>query len=334
MVYDVTNQQLTAFDRWRTNRPHVVILGAGASFAAFPSGDARGKRLPLMANVVDVLGLKRLVKEAGFDPKGNFERLYSRLHSLEPQPPILAHIEQRVTDYFGSLELPNYPTLYDLILLSMREKDAIFTFNWDPFLADAYIRNSGEAPLPNIFHLHGNVRVAFCGTCGHSLPKAEVCDQCGKTLVPSRLLFPVEKKNYGDDRFISSQWDAARDYIKCAALITIFGYSAPKTDTEAMAILNEAWKVDDPEKKPVERVEIIDIRDHEELSRLWFPFAHFDHYDIRRSFYESWLAHFPRRTCEALAHGGIDGHFVEPIPWAGSLEGIRNTLSDLIAAEG
>jgi len=166
------------------------------------------------------------------------------------------------------------------------------------------------------------------------MPKAEVCDQCGKTLVPSRLLFPVEKKNYGDDRFISSQWDAAREYIKRAAIVTIFGYSAPATDKEAMAIFTEAWKVVDPEKKPVERVELIDIKDHEELARQWSPFAFFDHYDIRRSFYESRLAHFPRRTCEALAYEGVDGHFVEPIPWAGCLEGIRNTLADLIAAEG
>jgi hypothetical protein len=32
------------------------------------------------------------------------------------------------------LELPDHPTVYDHLLLSLRKKDAIFTFNWDPFL--------------------------------------------------------------------------------------------------------------------------------------------------------------------------------------------------------
>ncbi len=38
-------------------RPHVVILGAGASLAAFPNGDANGISLPLMYNFIKKLGL-------------------------------------------------------------------------------------------------------------------------------------------------------------------------------------------------------------------------------------------------------------------------------------
>ena len=34
-------------------RPHVVILGAGASLAAFPNGDANGIRLPLMLDFIE-----------------------------------------------------------------------------------------------------------------------------------------------------------------------------------------------------------------------------------------------------------------------------------------
>lgn len=33
-------------------RPHVVLLGAGASRAAFPSGEETGKHLPLMNDFV------------------------------------------------------------------------------------------------------------------------------------------------------------------------------------------------------------------------------------------------------------------------------------------
>lgn len=334
MAYDVTSQRLTSLDvEWRTDRPHVVVLGAGASLAAFPSGDERGRRLPLMANVVEVLGLSHFFKNAGLEPSGNFESLYSELHRLDPQSPLLARIEQRVMEYFSGLELPRHPTLYDLLLLSLREKDAVFTFNWDPFLADAYSRHHGIVPLPKIFHLHGNVRAGYCKHCKLSGLKAAVCQRCRGSLIPSRLLYPVESKNYGDDPFISTQWDAIRVFIKRAVIITIFGYSAPTTDREAMAIFNEAWRVEDPETKPVERVEVIDIRGHEELATQWSAFAHFDHYNIRRSLLDSSLAYHPRRSCETRLHMGVNGEFVEPIPWAGNLEGIRASLADLIAAE-
>jgi hypothetical protein len=36
-------------------RAHVVILGAGASLAAFPDGDKYGIKLPLMNNLVETL---------------------------------------------------------------------------------------------------------------------------------------------------------------------------------------------------------------------------------------------------------------------------------------
>lgn len=259
--------------------------------------------------------------------------LYSRLHAAGPQSPLVKQIEQRVEDYFSQLALPEYPTIYDLLLLSLREKDAIFTFNWDPFLVDARTRHAGSVPLPHIFHLHGNVRIGFCEQCGLAMRKAAVCPTCGASLTPTRLLYPVEQKNYTDDPFVASQWDRARDFIKQAGIITIFGYSAPTTDKEAMAIFTEAWKGDDP-NKPLERLEIIDVRDHNELGWQWSSFAFFDHYDTRRSFYESLLAHYPRRSCEALVHRGFDGKYVEPITWAGNLEGLRTSIAELVAHEG
>jgi len=48
-------------------------------------------------------------------------------------------------------------------LLSLRKKDAVCTFNWDPFLYDAWIRNR-HLDLPEIFFLHGNVRCGHCPT--------------------------------------------------------------------------------------------------------------------------------------------------------------------------
>jgi hypothetical protein len=330
MVFEVTSADLVSLTK-RVACPHVVILGAGASLAAFPNGDASGNRLPLMNNVIPILGLQDVVAEAGFDPNQNFEAIYSWLYELDPESATIGQIELRVEEYFGSLRLPKHPTLYDMLLLSLREKDAIFTFNWDPFLVDAYLRLAEQEPMPHIFHLHGNVRSSFCKQCLLAMPKDRTCHTCGSDLIPTRLLYPIAKKDYASDPFISSQWDQARDFISRAGIITIFGYSAPTTDKEAVGIFTEAWKGNDLEKQ-VERVEVIDIRDTNELASQWSSFAFFDHYDIRRSFHDSLLAHYPRRSCEAWL--GFNGKFVEPVPWAGNLGGLTNSVSELILHEG
>jgi hypothetical protein len=84
MVYEVSRREPTELKtEWRTSRPHVVILGAGASLAANPSGGARGRPLPLMSNVVDVLGLRSLVEGAGHDANQSFESLYSSLYAID-----------------------------------------------------------------------------------------------------------------------------------------------------------------------------------------------------------------------------------------------------------
>ena len=39
------------------NKSHVVLLGAGASKASFPNGDANEKKVPVMNDLADVLNL-------------------------------------------------------------------------------------------------------------------------------------------------------------------------------------------------------------------------------------------------------------------------------------
>ncbi|MEI8197400.1 MAG: hypothetical protein WCI73_15995 [Phycisphaerae bacterium] len=309
-------------------RPHVVILGAGASVAAFPTGDAGGKQLPVMANIVKILDLDGVVSSAGYDPKMDFESLYSQLHRTDPNSPTLRLIEHRVEEYFSSLRLPNHPTLYDVILLSLREKDAIFTFNWDPFLADTYARYVGKVKLPQIFHLHGNVRVGYCEQCHTAGDRRQACARCKKPLIPSRLLYPVEQKNYTGDPFISTQWAQARDFIKDTFLLTIFGYRAPKTDKEAMDILTEAWKGDGHEH-PFEQIEIIDIRTPEELHEQWGPFSFSGHYETHRSILDSRLALYPRRSCEALHSTHVQGLWTSVVPWGWNLNGLLASIAEL-----
>jgi hypothetical protein len=316
----------------RITAPHVVILGAGASLAAFPSGDRNGRQLPLMKNIVNVVGLQDEMRTIHPHLHNDFEALYSRLFSDDPNAEIVHTIERRIQDYFSNLELPDHTTLYDLLLLSLREKDVIFTFNWDPFLFDARARLVSVAPLPTIYHLHGNVRMGTCVDCGDYGALGENCSECGDAFSPSKLLFPVEEKDYADNTFIQHQWSLVAKKLSEAWYVTIFGYSAPRTDQEAMRIFTNAWK-ENGHQKSIERLEIIDVRDQEELSSQWMGFAHYRHCDIRGSYFESILATYPRRTCEALGYMGLDGEFVEPIPWPRNLEGLKASVAELVAFE-
>ena len=128
--------------------PHVVLLGAGASRAAFLNGDRAGRPLPLMGDLVEVLDLRSVFERVGPKKDANFESIYSKLAEDPRYEKIRVEVEQRVADYFSSLELPDEATIYDKLLLSLRRQDAVFTFNWDPFLFDAYLRNANVVDLP------------------------------------------------------------------------------------------------------------------------------------------------------------------------------------------
>ena len=141
-------------------RPHVVILGAGASLAAFPNGDRNGRRLPVIKNFVEIVGLTALLADHGINPPyGDFEAIYSDIASNPAQVGLREEIELRVQDYFAALELPDTPTLYDHLILSLRPKDVIATFNWDPFLWHAAARNHHFGKAPCLLFLHGNVAI-------------------------------------------------------------------------------------------------------------------------------------------------------------------------------
>ena len=143
-------------------RRHVVLLGAGASRAAFPNGDGAGYRIPVMDDLVDIIELQSLVDESGLEMgRGrNFEVFYGHLLLDAKYANIAEEIERRINTYFSRLSLVEHATIYDRLLVSLRSTDAVFTFNWDPFLFYAYQRNREMVPLPKIFFLHGNVRIA------------------------------------------------------------------------------------------------------------------------------------------------------------------------------
>ena len=315
-------------------RPHVVILGAGASVAACPQGDKNGRRLPTMENLVEIVGLGPLLVKYGItNVTENFEALYSSLYSDRSQSGLTGKIETAVHDYFSSLELPDCPTVYDHLLLSLRKKDAIFTFNWDPFLFDACARNQ-RFGLPEIFFLHGNVRTAYCPSHPTRWGAQWLhCPECRTNFHPTRLLYPVKNKNYASDEFIGSLWDAAKWFLESAFTLTIFGYGAPASDIEAVALMKDAWNR--AGQKLLERVEIIDIKSPVTLYDTWKPFISHYHYDCRSCFYESFIAKYPRRSSEAIfapsVHGRVAEHF--PIPRQYSFDELYAWLTPIAQCE-
>jgi hypothetical protein len=280
-------------------RPHVVVLGAGASLAATPNGDRNGRQLPLMANLVDVVELRETLKKHKLDQftDQNFEDLYSKIHSDPNNASALSEIEAIIESYFSSLALPNTPTIYDYLVLSLRPKDVIATFNWDPFLFAACQRNHQVAPMPRLIFLHGSVSIGFCEAHRLKGPRHSVCPKCETPLQASKLLYPVAQKDYADDPFLKAEWEVLRARLRDAFAIAIFGYSAPKSDHEALDLMKEAWG--DTSSRELEQTEIIDIT-KDELTTSWSPFIHTHHYDVHREFADSWLRHHPRRSCEAL----------------------------------
>ncbi len=280
-------------------RPHIVILGAGASLAAFPNGDRNGLRLPLMLDLVETIGLQGELQRAGVEyEERDFEQVYSELDKDPALSTVRSEVERRVAEYFSRLELPEHPTLYDYLVLSLRRKDAIATFNWDPFLFAACERNHNKTQLPQLFFLHGCALIGYCPRHKQQGRLGSLCGVCGRVYAPTRLLYPVRNKDYVSHPYIASQWRSLRHALKAAYVLTIFGYGAPKTDAAAIDMMSEAWGA--PADRNLEEIEIIDIKTEEELAATWSKFIHSHHRRVTDSYFESILAHFPRRSCEAI----------------------------------
>jgi hypothetical protein len=225
-------------------RPHVVILGAGCSRAACPRGDANGAALPLMDDFLEIVQpAKVLLESAGIVVAGrNFEEMYSELHATGRKD-LEREVERIIRRYFASLRLPNEPTVYDYLISSLREKDVIATFNWDPFLIQAAARNATSSGRPPyLLFLHGNVLAGSC--LEHEIPvQAPIYTsypKCAGRLTESRLLYPITEKNYESDPVIAASWKQLESDLKASFMVTVFGYGAPKSDTAAVSLIKDA----------------------------------------------------------------------------------------------
>lgn len=317
--------------------PHVVILGAGASFAALPDGDKDGRRLPLMNNLVEVIGLEPLIEAYGLKYEGeNFEATYDALVHSGQYDELVGEIDAAVENYFGQMELPEEATLYDYLVLGLRNKDIIATFNWDPFLAQAFQRNMhvvGYDQMPQIAFLHGNVAIGVCWSCKTKGWRYNTCDRCGNRFGPSKLLYPVSQKNYSSDEFLNSEWENLQNHLQHAYFITVFGYSAPVTDAEARKLMLDVWA--ENTTRDLAQIDIIDIKPREGVKENWQGFIVRENYAIQSDFFDTYLSMHPRRSCDAFAKATLqqrpweDNNFPKDL----SLEALQNWVRPLAEEE-
>lgn len=143
----------------------------------------------------------------------NFEATYSNLVEHDPNNYYLKVMNDMIYSYFRTLELPDEPTIYDYLVMSLRDKDAIATFNWAPFLYQAWWRNYHHGSSPQMIYLHGNVAVGY-NQEKHMLGRAGMYSNNESIYFePTQLLFPVKHKDYNKDSFIRSSWQMLQDRL-------------------------------------------------------------------------------------------------------------------------
>jgi hypothetical protein len=260
-----------------------------------------------MHNLIEATGISPLL-EAKEGKVENFESFYSDLVASGRDDELVSEIENRIHSYFSGLQIPDRPTVYDYLLLCLREKDVIATFNWDPLLAQAHERNLNVKRLPTVLYLHGNVGIGLCNkhrTMGFA---RQQCENCGRPLDSARLLYPVKQKNYTDDEFIANQWQQLEWYLEHAYWITIFGYSAPVTDVEARELMLKVWSKNSV--RDFAQFEVIDTRSKAELTKAWRDFIIRQNFVSYTKAFQTYLFTHPRRSCDAFA-----GATMQQRPW-------------------
>jgi len=288
--------------------PHLVILGSGATKAVIPKGDKNGKKTACMDNFLKELRLENILDNVDLKCKSNnIEDIYSELWEREDCVSVKDNLEKKIYEYFKSLEIPDTPILYDLLLLSLRETDCIASFNWDDILIQAYQRVCRiTTKLPQLVFLHGNVSAGGCPDDHEYGRIPRCCHVCDQEYIPSPLLYPIKNKDYTLNRFIKTQWEIFEYFIRKSGKITTWGYNAPSSDIEAKEKMEIAFST---QIRLWQEFEIIDTADENVLNNNWSYFGEktHDHLRIVKSFFKSSLAEFPRRSVEGYHKRNLGG---------------------------
>ena len=285
-----------------------------------------------MPDLVQCAGLAPTLERAGVSYRDrNFEEVFAEIRRGDRRE-LETELEEQIRDYFSGLMLPDEPTIYDRLVMFLRPKDLIATFNWDPLLLQAFRRALAHGiparSLPQIAFLHGSTAVGICNRCNVKgyMPNRR-CGTCGQRFEPCRLLYPIADKDYTTDAFIADEWRRTRDMLKHAYIISIFGYGAPAADAAAVELLRTALGAASGFMVAQREVEIIDIAKREVLEDRLRPFFTSHHYGTPDRFDYSQCSRFPRRSCEGLASG-----LLWCDPWPDAHITHATTLDDLAAA--
>lgn len=184
-----------------------------------------GKSCPTMNEAIEQVGLDGILKGFMLETKSrNLEDIYSELFRRgdECKNARIA-MEKKLYEYFSNVQLPSFLTIYDLLILSLTEKDCIVSFNWDSLLIQAYNRVAKiTRNRPEILFLHGNVGAGVCKDCMTFGLIQNYCRKCGKPYNVVPLLYPVEQKDYNSDIFIRDQLTPPVAAASDGALPTFF----------------------------------------------------------------------------------------------------------------
>src|SRR5260370_37812803 len=83
-------------------RPHLIILGAGASRAAFPQGERQGRRLPLMADFTEIVPVAPIVQRSGVEwERKNFQEGDSLLSQNEEYSTQQTDLDEALVNSFS-----------------------------------------------------------------------------------------------------------------------------------------------------------------------------------------------------------------------------------------
>lgn len=181
------------------NRPHVVILGAGARCAAIPNGDKNGRKISSMSGFIEKLGLDRIISKVNLQTdSNNLEDIYMELDEKSKSDPnfknVKKELEEVIREYMSGFVLPNNSTVYDYLVMSLTSKDLIATFNWDPLWVQSFCRvQKYTTNTLRIAFLHGNVAIRYCQK-DNTMGCVGMRCKCGKTFESTKLLFPIKQK--------------------------------------------------------------------------------------------------------------------------------------------
>jgi len=116
-------------------------------------------------------------------------------------------------------------------------------------------------------------------------------------------------------------------------MFTVFGYSAPSSDVEAVDLLSSGWG--NKYQRNMEQNEIIDIVEETVLCEKWDRFLHTHHYGTHADLYFSMIGTCSRRSADASfgANYNCIPWEEHPIPKEASWAELDEWLKPYIEAE-